>query len=728
MKNKKLIHNIIIGVSSFFLCLSLVFFLYGLIVPNDGDPYIGTYDVYEIGSGWTLTIDGEEGSSLVDLPVTRNELVGKTIRLSKTLPDNVDNGMTLCVRSSMNDLYIYVDGRIRSVYSTGNYYNMAYHLPSAYVFCDLSKEDAGKEVSIKLFMKSTGGMNSVSYGYPGNIFYDIHEYNSVIVFIGYILIAIGMITVLIYIILSRRGDIPSYLLYIGELTVALGLWLLSENHLRQWIFASQAPTRFYAYMTIEVLGIFACLYFDSVQEKRYHRLYRACEVISLFILAVNTVLAVTGVCDFYRTLIISHLFTGISIIVTARNTILDIIRHRTRRYRTILIGVALFLLSSVIELISFYVNRFAVLGMYLAIGMIILLFCTILQIVVNEIRKGSERLKDQERFALRTLEAFAGSIDARDEYTGGHSYRVAEYASKLARAVASTFHFTDEDIKEIHYIGLMHDIGKIALPDSILNSSGKLTEEEFSLVKQHVVIGEQLLISLKHSQNLLDGVRSHHERYDGTGYPDGLSGSEIPIIARILAIADSYDAMTSSRVFREPMTGTMAKAEIIACSGSQFDPHLAEVFCSLIDRRIIFPIGYEGIEHDDKDNPLQSALLQLLLRRDTLSADNSTITRPSHIRTACFIARVAEKNNSKVDIYMVGLDRADRELMRLKDFYCRSASLHDLILEYSADKLVLIFIDRKDSDIADLMSRASAIVSPDTISIRKLSPALLEEL
>ncbi len=729
MDAKKLISNHIVGIASFFVAFSFICFMYGLLVPNSGDPYVGSFDVYNLDSGWTLTVEGEEGTEEVELPLSRNDLVGKTIYLKNTLPEDIKDGMELSVRSSMNDTCVYVGGRIRSSYSTAGYYNMVYHLPSAYMLCDLTGEDAGSEVVIKVFMKTTGAVSPIIYGYSGNIFYNIHENSKNIVFIGYIMLFVGLITVFVFLILKRRTKTPGYILFIGELTTTMGLWLLSETHLRQWIFASQAPTRLYAYLTIESVGVLACLYFDSVQEGRYHRYYFLCEIVSLSILIVSSILAVTGLVDFYRSLPVSHIFFGVGIIVTVITIVIDVIHGYIRRYRAIFIGIILFLISCVVELIHFYSDRMAALGLYIAIGMILLLFCTIIQMVINEIIRNANMLRDQEHFALRTLEAFAGSIDAREEYTGGHSFRVAEYATKLATAAASKYNFTDDDLREIHYIGVMHDIGKIALPDSILNCKGRLTEEEFSLVKQHVVIGEQLLKSLKHSRNLLDGVRYHHERYDGSGYPDGLSGEEIPVIARILAIADSYDAMTSQRVFREPMTGAMAKAEIIACAGSQFDPGLAETFCNLIDRKIIFPIEYEGIESDEGGEPLQSAMLQLMLRKNALSHEEEPIKEPSHVRTACFTAGVAEKNNSKVDMYIAGLsgtatplsEEDARRLLQVKDYLNRTASLHDLILEYSYDRLLLIYIDRKDSEIADILSNATAYVSPAELSVRRLS-------
>ena len=144
--------------------------------------------------------------------------------------------------------------------------------------------------------------------------------------------------------------------------------------------------------------------------------------------------------------------------------------------------------------------------------------------------------------------------------------------------------FTKEDVDRIRYIGLVHDIGKVGIPDAILNKPGKLDDEEFALMKQHAVIGYELLGTLKNSvDGLLDGIRHHHERYDGKGYPDGLAGEEIPLVARMICLCDCYDAMTTNRVYRPRLEMEKVRSEFVRCKGSQFDSHLADIFIRLMD-------------------------------------------------------------------------------------------------------------------------------------------------
>ena len=179
----------------------------------------------------------------------------------------------------------------------------------------------------------------------------------------------------------------------------------------------------------------------------------------------------------------------------------------------------------------------------------------------------------------KTIRAISNALDTKDSYTNGHSLRVTLYSMILSRAL----NLDEELMEEIEIAGLLHDIGKIAMPKSILCKNGKLTDEEFLVMKSHPVRGEKIVINIKKLQKISEWVKSHHEKWDGNGYPDGLKGEEIPVAGRIIALADTYDAMTSTRPYRTALSHEVAMSEIKRCSGTQFDPSLAEVFLSLSD-------------------------------------------------------------------------------------------------------------------------------------------------
>ncbi len=194
-----------------------------------------------------------------------------------------------------------------------------------------------------------------------------------------------------------------------------------------------------------------------------------------------------------------------------------------------------------------------------------------------------EHLKEQQKFSQRLFEqtatALVSAIDAKDEYSKGHSQRVADYSEKIARLLGKS----EEDCRKIYYAALLHDVGKIGISDNIINKDGEPTEEERLIIMQHPIIGEQILKSITEYPYLSIGARYHHERYDGKGYPEGLKGEDIPEVARIITVADTYDAITSSRSYRAALPQIVAREEIAKGAGTQFDPDMVRVMQQVID-------------------------------------------------------------------------------------------------------------------------------------------------
>ena len=189
------------------------------------------------------------------------------------------------------------------------------------------------------------------------------------------------------------------------------------------------------------------------------------------------------------------------------------------------------------------------------------------------------KTQENESLSLHVVQTLARAIDAKYTYTNGHSGRVAEYAREIARR----YGYSRRQQDEIYMIGLLHDVGKIGVPDTVINKPGKLTEEEYAQIKTHPVMGDRILRNIEERPKLSIGARWHHERYDGTGYPDGLSGEDIPEEARIIAVADAYDAMTSHRSYRGILPQAEVRREIEKGSGTQFDPVFADIMLQVMD-------------------------------------------------------------------------------------------------------------------------------------------------
>ncbi|MDB8757046.1 MULTISPECIES: HD-GYP domain-containing protein [unclassified Ruminococcus] len=214
---------------------------------------------------------------------------------------------------------------------------------------------------------------------------------------------------------------------------------------------------------------------------------------------------------------------------------------------------------------------------YILISFIFLSTITLLKNIVNE---QNIKIESEKNVTLTTdmIKALVKTIDAKDPYTNGHSVRVAEYSKMIAEQEYSD----TQKIQNIHNIALLHDIGKIAIPDDIINKPGKLTDEEYNLIKAHTITGAQILSEISSYPDLINGAKYHHERYDGRGYPCGLKGEEIPEIAAIIGVADAYDAMTSNRSYRKMLPQDVVRNEISKGLGTQFHPKWGKIMLQLI--------------------------------------------------------------------------------------------------------------------------------------------------
>ena len=202
--------------------------------------------------------------------------------------------------------------------------------------------------------------------------------------------------------------------------------------------------------------------------------------------------------------------------------------------------------------------------------------------IIEKINKELKQSKaDLERAYLESIQTLRYTVEAKDQYTRGHSDRVSEYSVLIGEHLG----ISDEQLKQLRIGGLFHDIGKIGVPDGVLLKNAKLSDEEYSSIKNHPAIGKHILSTATLFKELVPIVYHHHEKFDGTGYPGKYKGEEIPYLARITAVADTFDAMTSKRSYRDALDLTIARDEIERCSGTQFDPEIVKAFLEIFDTK-----------------------------------------------------------------------------------------------------------------------------------------------
>ena len=265
--------------------------------------------------------------------------------------------------------------------------------------------------------------------------------------------------------------------------------------------------------------------------------------------------------------------------------------------------------------------------------------------VARQTAVAEERSRKIEQMSFQTIQTLANAIDAKDPYTKGHSTRVSQHSVLVAEALG----WDKERINELQYAALLHDIGKIGVPDSILNKPTRLTDVEYGIIKSHTTMGGDILKEKITIGVAEDVARSHHERYDGKGYPRGLKGEEISEEARIIAIADAFDAMNSNRIYRKACDAAHIRRELIEGKGKQFDPRFADVFIRLWDQGLLNLGSKEAPEESVGDLEASSALLQQVMERfvSQNATDDIDITTGIMGRTAgeTAIAKAMQENN-----------------------------------------------------------------------------------
>ena len=271
--------------------------------------------------------------------------------------------------------------------------------------------------------------------------------------------------------------------------------------------------------------------------------------------------------------LIMLVYLVIMVVITFRN------KNKTKRFeKTIIAEITVILIIGAFAESLF--GSYAVLR--IAITAALLFYYMFFQSEVYKddiLERQIQQTEMVEHFGLQMITTLAGTVDAKDSYTKGHSLRVAKYAKEISRRIGKDEEFQ----KRIYYMGILHDVGKIGIPDTIIQKKGKLTDEEYGIIKTHPVIGEEVLKNITDMPDLYYGAKWHHERYDGKGYPDGLKGEEIPLEARIIAVADAYDAMSSKRSYRDALPQSKVRDETVRVRGTQLDPLLADEMIKMID-------------------------------------------------------------------------------------------------------------------------------------------------
>lgn len=535
-----------------------------------------------------IVIDSEGNSFDTGRTYTNDRAYTEDFTITAKLPRHLYHDSVLCFMNRSN-VEVYINGDLRESFDRVKDTGMpGGSMKEFYITVPLSVEDEGGTVTL---VRGKTDWNPVIVpvtfitNNDGVYEYMIQKHGvpfalAIVLFVASIWVTLIGIVLRIW----KKETITVMYGAIGILDISC--WLISVSQITPLI------TR--VYFVDGLMGFLFCLmmpfglliYLGSLQNGRYRLLNRLLFIVSLVSFVLFTTLHFTGIQPFQNSLVYIDSWLGIVVLCMFWTILVDIKKGYVLDYIYTAIGFLVFMVMAIVQIVVMIFFEKMSNEVPMLIGLLGLLLLVSVQ-QINDIQRTRERLQNEvrrknrenEQMLIHVVQTLAGTIDAKDKYTNGHSSRVADYSKEIAKRVG----YKDYALSDIYMMGLLHDIGKIGIPDAVINKPAKLTDEEYELIKKHPEMGARILQNITEKKELAVGARSHHERYDGTGYPDGLKGDAIPEQARIIAVADAYDAMTSYRSYRDPLPQQQVIHEIENGKGTQFDPRFADIMIQMIN-------------------------------------------------------------------------------------------------------------------------------------------------
>lgn len=531
----------------------------------------GTYDT-------TVTID--ENGQAVDL----YDLAAGSHSVTLDISELDTDGKAICFKTIDTTFKAYASDELIYDYNPelpkklGISYGMQYHNIA------IPEGTSSLRLDLKpVFANTAAGIRDIAIDDEGQYMTNVFKRNLFSFGQGTITIVIGLLFVIAgvtgQIVMKSTGlDFVSF----GITCVIVGFVGYNDTLLLQVMTGRPELIRVVEYMCLVFLPLPALSFFASTTGDSHSKLLTGMFAVCLSNFCLQVWLTQSGISDYYYLVYISQLIIIITFVLASVIVVRAIRLGRIKQtlLRSVVWGLCACVLGAVIDLIRYYF--FHSYGDLTFTRMGVLLFTAFLGIYLyrDHIDSLKKKQKESAIFASEISAAFAKVIDMKDTYTNGHSERVAKYTAMIAKEMG----YDEETVEKYYRIGLLHDVGKVGIPKAVLNKPGKLTDEEYDVIKEHTTKGHEVLKDISAVPELAVGALSHHERHDGKGYPNGLSGNDIPEVARIIAVADSFDAMYSDRQYRKQMDFEKVLSIIREVSGTQLNPEVVDAFFRLVDK------------------------------------------------------------------------------------------------------------------------------------------------
>ncbi len=552
-----------------FLSVLLLFILVSIYLDRTGESQIVSNSV-PVKEGWMT-----EQNEIMDLASPPPGILTVTRDIRGLLAE----GKSLCLKSIDTEFDVYADGTcVYSYYPEiperfGKSYGMYVHtieLPESTAVLGLHLEPvfSGASAALNDICIEDGGQ------YTTRLFRDnllSFMRSTLTLMIGLLFLIIGIFG---RILMNTAGlDFISF----GMLCLLLGFTGFNDTLLLQVLTGHPAIIRVLVYVCLIFLPYPMLSFFFSASGNSHSRIVPASLVLCLVNFICQVLLTHEGISDYFCLVYISHGIILLSLAVSFYIIIHSARQHRIQKelLRVLTIGLFACIVGSFIDISRYYLFQSYGSSGYTRIGVLVFTMLMGFYLFQEQTRALKQKQKENAQYISEITTAFSKVIDMKDSYTNGHSARVATYTAMLARELG----YDEETVERYYRMAQLHDVGKIGIPNAVLNKPGKLTDEEYEIIKSHTTKGYDILKDISIMPELATGARSHHERPDGLGYPGHLKGEEIPRVAQIIAVADSFDAMYSKRPYRERMNFEKVVAIIRSASGTQLTPDVVDAFC-----------------------------------------------------------------------------------------------------------------------------------------------------
>ena len=529
----------------------------------------------EINEGWI-----DEDGQTVDLYDLAPGIHSVTLDISELNTD----GKAICFKTIDTTFKVYASDELIYEYNPelpsylGVSYGMQYHtiaIPEGSTSLNLYIEP--------VFTNTPAGIGEITIDAEGRYMTNVFKrylfsfgQGAAIILIGILFVIAGITG---KIVMKSTGiDFISF----GITCVIIGFVGFNNTLLLQILTRRPELIRVTEYMCLVFLPLPALSFFSSTTGESHFKLLTGMFVVCLLDFFIQVGLTISGVSDYYYLVYVSQFIIMIGFLIAIVIVFRAIRQGKIKKtlLRSVVWGLCACLLGTVIDMIRYHFFKSYGSLTFTRIGVQVFTALMGIYLYRDHIDSLKQKQKESIAFASEISEAFAKVIDMKDKYTNGHSERVAKYTAMIAKEMG----YDDETVEKYYRIGLLHDVGKVGIPKAVLNKPGKLTDEEYDVIKSHTLKGYEVLKDISVVPELAVGALAHHERHDGNGYPNGLSGDDIPPVARIIAVADSFDAMYSDRQYRKRLDFDTAVARIREASGTQFNPEVVDAFFRLVDK------------------------------------------------------------------------------------------------------------------------------------------------